>query len=142
MACRAVKYSPRQTVRDSPWIAWVWRFSVTAWWAHVTVTPEANRIAVFRRGIWKGLKGTIELGGHVPPNSIVGARLLWKKAQKKEKKNSTSETINRIIPIRRPTETLKVWRPCIVPSREMSRHHCILVSETARRPVNNSVGEK
>lgn len=40
------------------------------------MTPEANRIAVFRRGIWKGLKGTIELGGQVPPNSIVGARLL------------------------------------------------------------------
>jgi len=41
-------------------------------------------------------------GGQVQPISGVGARLLWKKAQKKAKKNITSEAINRSIPIRSP----------------------------------------
>lgn len=46
------------------------------WWAQVTVTPEASRTAVFRRGIEKGLMGVIPVGGHVHPISGVGARLL------------------------------------------------------------------
>ena len=50
----------------------------------MTVTPEANKIAVFKRGIWKGLNAAIPTGGHVIPNSIVGDKLLWKNAQKKE----------------------------------------------------------
>jgi len=53
----------------------------------------------------------IPVGGHLRPISIVGARLLWKKAQKKEKKNSTSEVINRIIPHRSPFITIEVWSP-------------------------------
>jgi hypothetical protein len=43
--------------------------------AHVTVTPDANRIAVFSRGICRGLNGKIPVGGHVEPNSIVGDKL-------------------------------------------------------------------
>jgi len=50
----------------------------------------------------------IPIGGQQEPNSIAGARLLWKKAQKKEKKNIISETINKIIPIRRPRPTASV----------------------------------
>jgi hypothetical protein len=38
------------------------------------------------------------LGGQILPNSTVGAILAAKKAQKKAKKNITSETIKRIIP--------------------------------------------
>jgi hypothetical protein len=57
------------------------------------------------------------------PNSIVGERLLWKKAQKKEIKKKISETINKIIPHRRPKVTTWVWRPWKVPSRVTSRHH-------------------
>jgi hypothetical protein len=45
------------------------------------------------------------------PNSIVGDKLLWKKAQKKEIKKKISETINRIIPHRSPSVTTCVWRP-------------------------------
>jgi len=77
----------------------------------VTVTPEAKRTAVLRRGIAKGFKAEIPVGGHVHPNSMVGASLLWKKAQKKAKKNKISETINRIIPHRNPPTTLEVWKP-------------------------------
>jgi len=36
------------------------------------------------------------------PISIVGARLAAKNAQKKAKKNITSETINNIVPYRKP----------------------------------------
>ncbi len=65
----------------------------------------------------------IPVGGQQQPNSGVGARLLWKKAQKKAKKNITSETINRIIPHRSPLVTYDVWWPKNAPSRMMSRHH-------------------
>jgi hypothetical protein len=37
-------------------------------------------------------------GGQILPISIVGAKLAEKKAQKKAKKNITSDTINNIIP--------------------------------------------
>ena len=42
----------------------------------VTVTPEDNRIAVFNKGICKGLNGRIPVGGHNDPISIVGDNLL------------------------------------------------------------------
>lgn len=71
----------------------------------MTETPEASRTAVFNKGTAKGFKGVMPVGGQVHPISGVGARLEWKKAQKKPKKNMTSEIINRIIPIRRPAVT-------------------------------------
>jgi hypothetical protein len=79
--------------------------SINLWWAHVTVTPEARRTAVFKRGTLKGLIGVIPTGGQQQPSSGVGARLLWKKAQKKAKKKHTSDKMNRIIPHRRPLAT-------------------------------------
>lgn len=78
------------------------------WWAHVTVTPDDKRMIVFNRGTWNGLNGVMPVGGHVRPISMLGARLLWKKAQKKEKKNRTSEVIKRIIPHRSPLLTIEV----------------------------------
>jgi len=51
------------------------------------------------------------VGGQQEPRSIVGFNLLWKKAQKKEKKNNTSDKINKIIPHRKPLTTLIVWYP-------------------------------
>jgi hypothetical protein len=36
---------------------------------------------------------------------VVGDKLLWKNAQKKDKKKKISETIKRIIPHRRPNVT-------------------------------------
>jgi hypothetical protein len=55
-----------------------------------------------------GLKGVTPRGGQVNPISSVGASLLWKKAQKKEKKNITSDVIKRIIPQRNPLITILV----------------------------------
>lgn len=107
-AWRTVKYIPRAMVRVSAWIEFFRLPSISLWWAQVTVTPEAKRTAVFRSGTLNGFKGLIPAGGQQHPSSGVGASLLWKNAQKKAKKNSTSEVINRIIPHRSPLVTYVV----------------------------------
>jgi len=78
---------------------------------------------VFNRGTWNGLKGVTPVGGQCRPISIVGDSLLWKNAQKKEKKNNTSEVIKRIMPHCSPFTTTEVCSPWWVPSRLISRHH-------------------
>lgn len=107
---------------------------MSLWWAQVTVTPEAKRTAVLRRGTLNGLMGVIPVGGHLQPNSGVGARLLWKKAQKNAKKNNTSDAINKIMPHRSPLVTYDVWCPKNTPSRITSRHHCTIVNKIIVRP--------
>jgi len=62
------------------------------------VAPEQSNIRVFNSGTSNGLNTSIPLGGHIDPISIVGAKLAAKNAQKKAKKNITSEAINRSIP--------------------------------------------
>jgi len=93
------------------------------WWHQVTDTPEEIRSKVLSKGILIGLKGTILSGGQDCPNSSEGEILLWKKAQKKEKKNKTSDKIKRSIPIWRPTVTCKLWLPWLEVSEKTSRHH-------------------
>jgi len=73
------------------------------------------------------------------PNSAVGDSLLWKNAQKKETKNITSETINKIIPRRNPLVTKRVWNPKNVPSRTISRHHWKEAKIKIIRAKNKSV---
>ena len=70
-----------------------------------------------------GLNRLIPVGGQVDPSSIVGDSLVWKNAQKNNKKSKTSETINRIIPHRSPFVTVFVCNPRYVPSRVTSHHH-------------------
>jgi len=53
---------------------------------------------VFNRGISIGSKTLIPFGGQIEPISITGAKAAAKNAQKKAKKNITSETIKRITP--------------------------------------------
>jgi hypothetical protein len=95
----------------SPFIVCVWLFSINLWWAHVTEIPEDKRIIVFNSGIWKGLKGIMFFGGQVIPISMVGAKLEWKKAQKNDTKNKTSDAIKRIIPKRMLFSTWMGWCP-------------------------------
>lgn len=83
-------------------------------------------MVVFRSGILTGLKGWVPFGGHIRPSSIVGLSLLWKKAQKKEKKNNTSDVMKRIIPHRMLSWVLFVWSPWKVASRVTSRHHWVM----------------
>lgn len=110
-------------VKINPCFVWLWFLSIILWCAHVIVIPEHNRIIVFNNGICIGLKVITPSGGHVIPISMVGDSLLWKNAQKNDVKNSTSDTINRIIPIFRPVTTFLVCFPWKVPSRIISRHH-------------------
>jgi len=108
-AWRKVKYIPRRTVSDRAWMAELRFPSIIAWCAHVTETPEARSTEVFRSGTLNGFRGFTPIGGQQQPSSGVGANLLWKKAQKNAIKNQTSDTMNRIIPYRRPCDTYLVW---------------------------------
>ena len=104
-ACSAVNQAPSNTViiRDchasfpSPFRS--------LWCDQVRETPEERRMAVFRRGTPQGCIGVIPVGGHVIPISAVGERALWKKAQKKLKKNMTSDNIKSTNPILMPRTT-------------------------------------
>lgn len=109
-------------------------FDNIAWWAQVTLTPDDRRTIVLSRGIPHGANGLIPIGGHMFPSSTVGASLLWKNAQKNEKKKHTSEIMNRITPNRIPFETIELWYPCILLSRVTSRHHCHMVPITTSIP--------
>ena len=50
--------------------------SINLWCAHVTVTPDARRTAVFSNGTLNGSSVVIPAGGQQQPNSGVGASLL------------------------------------------------------------------
>lgn len=100
--------------------------------------PDLKRIMVFKRGTWLGLKGEIPMGGHCDPSSGAGLSLMWKNAQKNDKKKNTSEIINRIMPHRRPLAVNIECRPWKELSRAMSRHHwkemsVIIISLKIRR---------
>lgn len=98
-----VQISPLITNARSP--------TIIALCTTVTVTPEDNKITVFNKGNPQASKVIIPLGGKAKPTPIAGAKLQWKKPQKKLKKNISSETINNIIPKRIPCCTLKVCWP-------------------------------
>jgi hypothetical protein len=83
-------------------------FKSIALCAQVIVTPEDNSIIVFTRGKLQGSNVRINFGGHIFPTSTEGAKLQCKNAQKNEKKNMISETINSIIPNLIPFWTLNV----------------------------------
>jgi len=74
--CRAVKYTPRVIVKIILVTNCDKFFSISLWWAHVTVTPEDKRIIVFRRGTLNGLNGWMPAGGQNKPISRLGDRLL------------------------------------------------------------------
>jgi len=86
-------------------------FSSNVLWANVILTPDDNKMIVFSNGILNGSNGCMPFGGHWQPILTAGVRALWKKAQKKLAKKQTSDTINRIIPNRKPRRTIAVcWR--------------------------------
>jgi hypothetical protein len=115
--CKAVNTAPKMIVVDREVLVFLIFPLSISWCAHVTVTPEDRRRIVFSSGILIGLNDLIETGGHLCPNSIVGEILLWKKAQKKEAKNKTSDRMNSTIPVFRPFITTSEWFPCHVDSR-------------------------
>lgn len=106
-----MKITPRKMVAVRDAFAVLYLFLIMLWWAHVTVTPDDRRMMVFRSGILMGLKGLIERGGQFWPSSMVGEILVWRNAQKKATKNSTSEVIKRIIPVFMMLITCWAWFP-------------------------------
>jgi len=138
-ACKAVNIKPKNTVKDNPLIASFLAPITILWWAQVTVAPELNKIAVFNNGTEKGFRGSIPIGGHITPISIAGDKLLWKKAQKKLKKNKTSETINKRNPIFRPATAAFVWKPWNVASLTTSFSQTNIQRITTNKPNNNNI---
>ena len=92
-ACRSVKYMPRAIVIKRAWSACLRFPSIRLWQAQVVDPPEASSMEVLRSGTSGGFRGRMPVGGQHPPNSGVGARLEWQKAQKKPVKKRTSEII-------------------------------------------------
>lgn len=95
--------------------------------AQVIEIPEDNKIIVLSIGILIGLNGLIPEGGHCIPISMEGDKLQWKKAQKNDRKNITSDMINKIIPHFILLITFFVCNPWNVDSRITSRHHWNMV---------------
>lgn len=122
MAWIPVKIIPYVKVKIIANIVFLLLLLMISWCAHVIETPLARRSAVLRRGIANGLIGSIPVGGQMQPIWGVAAKLLWKKAQKKERKNITSEEMNKAIPHRNPFWTTWVWTPSKVASRIISFH--------------------
>jgi len=95
---KPVKIIANTIVKSKPQTALILSPALIAWCEYVIVTPEHSKINVFNNGISKALKVKIPFGGQILPISIVGVNEAAKKAQKKPKKNITSDTIKRIIP--------------------------------------------
>jgi hypothetical protein len=112
---------------------------IKEWWAYVTVTPDDNNITVFNKGNSKGFIDWIPIGGHCAPNSMLGDKALWKKAQKIAKKNKASDTINKATPIFIPLWTAKVWFPIYVASDITSLNHKAIVYMTKKRAKKKTV---
>jgi len=97
-----VKIIAKTTVTIKPQTASVFLPQIIAWCEYVIVAPDVNKIKVFNNGTAFASKTLIPFCGQMFPISIVGAKLAAKKAQKKAKKNITSETMNKITPYRIP----------------------------------------
>lgn len=72
----AVKYTPRKMVTSNASWDLVKSPSISAWCAHVTLTPEESKIIVFIKGTLNGSKESTPIGGHKHPNSTLGDSLL------------------------------------------------------------------
>ena len=140
IACNKVKYIPNPIVTIRPSLKLEWLPAIKAWWDQVTVTPEDNNTKVLSNGTSKGLNAIIPIGGQTLPTSTAGEILLWKKAQKKDRKKKTSETINKTIPQRRPNSTILVCNPWHEASKETSRHHWNITIKIIESP--KAINEK
>jgi hypothetical protein len=82
--------------------------SIIARCAQVTLTPDETKITLLNNGNNQGFNTGNPFGGQTPPIQILGERLKWKNPQKNEKKNITSDIINKTIPRRKPFVTFIV----------------------------------
>jgi len=138
---KAVKTIANNSVATNPYNVPFLFPCIREWWAYVTVTPDDNKITVLSKGNSKGLIASIPRGGHWAPNSTVGERALWKKAQNIAKKNNASDTINKATPMFKPLCTAKVWLPKYVPSLITSRHQNDIENITDKNANNKILPE-
>jgi len=124
----------KDTVKNNANLAGSLRPTIISWCAHVTLAPAINKINVFNKGTPQGLKGFIPVGGQTDPISTAGDKLAWKNAQKKAKKNTTSERMNKIIPNLKPIWTVFVWWPLNVASLITSLHQRYIVKIVTIKP--------
>ena len=136
-ACKLVNIKPKITVKVKPVNASFFSPLTILWWAQVTVAPELKSMAVFNKGTEKGLRGSTPKGGHITPISIEGDKLLWKKAQKKDTKKSTSETINNKKPSFKPVTVALVWKPWYVDSLITSFNQINIHKPILNKPTKN-----
>lgn len=118
-----MKYIPNIQVIIKDLIEFFIFFFIISLWVQVMEIPDLTKMMVFNNGTFIGLNKEMFLGGHSIPISMFGEMLEWKYDQKKEKKNITSETMNKIIPIFNPFEIMKKCEPCLVVSEIMLVHH-------------------
>jgi hypothetical protein len=83
-------------------------FAIILRCAQVILTPEDNKIIVFKKGKPHGFKTSIPCGGQTAPICTDGIKLEWKNAQKNPKKNIISDVIKSTIPLRNPFVTFSV----------------------------------
>ena len=114
--CNKLNKIPQNTVKTKPSIVGLIRFDTSNLWDQVKLTPEDNKITVFKIGKCHILINSIPIGGQILPIQIEGASEQWKNPQKNEKKNITSEVIKSTIPIFNPDWTFLVWLPWKVDS--------------------------
>ena len=93
---------------------------------------------MFNKGNSKGFIASIPIGGHLAPNSIVGAKALWKKAQNIAKKNKASDIINKPTPMFNPLWTASVWLPKYVASEITSLNHKLILYIKQKSAKNNT----
>ena len=138
-SCNPVKRIARRIVTHKPKMVCFLDPANNAWCAHVALAPDKSKMTVFNKGISKGEKTSIPCGGQTVPSSMVGANAEWKKAQKKPKKNITSDTTNKINPNFNPSCTAKVCCPSNVASTITSLHHPVADIATRKKPTSNNI---
>jgi hypothetical protein len=108
--CKAVKNKAKiRVITKGIIILELDSLAIKLWWHQVKEAPEVNNIKVLAKGTSQGFNASIPLGGHIEPNSTLGANEEWKKAQNIEKKKNTSDITNNINPIFIPSCTRLVW---------------------------------
>jgi len=138
MPCNKVNIVANKIVNNNPIIACFFARTIIAWCAQVTVAPELKRKNVLVKGIPEVWIVWIASGGHTPPKLYTGDKLEWKKAQKNAKKNIISDTINKIIPNRKPRWTGTVCCSSNVASLTMSRHQVYITYNNTKKPIKAS----
>jgi len=104
-----VNHTPKKIVKNKATIPSI--LFTKAWWAHVTVPPDLNKIIEFNKGIPQGERGVIPTGGHTIPTLTSGLTDTWIQVQNRPLKNITSDKIKRSIPSLIHSIVDGMWKP-------------------------------